>query len=679
MFDAVRTLRVLHACGLLGACLLGWSASDVRAQGAVAEGGATLAPVTVTANPLGAAEQIAPVSVLAGEELTQRGQSTLGQTLDGLPGVSSTYFGPNASRPVIRGLDGERIRMLSNGAPTTDLSGQSYDHAVPMDPLVMERVEVVRGPAALQYGGNAVGGVVNVMDNRIPREPQFDAAGGLSGRADASLATGNRERAGALVLEAGNERYTVHADMMSRNAQDMSVPITLSCPRGGATIQAQRLCNSAARSWGGALGASVFGDDGYLGLSVSSYGSEYGTVAEDNVMIDMQTVRVAVEGERRRLQGPLQSLKVQASRTEYRHTELDAGTPLTLFRRDGSDLRLQARHAPAGPFEGVLGLQAESSRYSADGDTVLAPFSRTRQSAVFVQEDLPRSWGRLSLGVRAESVQVASQGHPTATGFFVGQRSFQPRSYALGSLWQLAPAWQLTGNFSSTQRAPRDYELFVNGYHVATNTTDIGNPDLDLERSRNLDLGLAWKQGANRAQLQAFVHEFGNYIGLMLSDAATNPATYRYDQMQARFRGLEASSDLRLMSGPRRLDLNLRGDVVRADNLSTGQPLPRIAPMRLGATFVVSEGPWSARIGADRLAAQDRVPEGQRATAGYTLWHAGMSYRSKVDRSTLIWYARLENIGNTLAYSASSILTQSVPGRAPLPGRSLRAGLQISF
>ncbi len=669
-------LRVGWRLAWLG--LLGPMAIPAGAQLADQETEVTLAPVTVSAEQQGGGS-ITPTSVLSGEELTQRSQSTLGQTLDGLPGVSSTYFGPNASRPVIRGLDGERIRMLSNGAPSTDLSGQSYDHAVTLDPLVMERVEVLRGPAALQYGGNAVGGVVNVIDNRIPREPQFDAAGGLSGRADASLTSGSRERAGALVLEAGNDRYTVHADLMSRNARDTYVPLALSCTRGGVTTTERRLCNSAAQSWGGSLGASVFGDDAYLGVSATSYGSTYGTVAEDAVTIDMQSLRLALEGERRNLRGPLRTLKVQASRTEYRHTELDGGSPLTLFRRDGSDLRLQGQHAPLGPWQGTLGLQFEDSRYAADGSTVLAPFSRTSQSAAFVQEELPQAWGRLSLGARVESVEVESLGHPSVSSFFVGRRSFQPLSYALGSLWQLAPAWQLTGNLSSTQRAPRDYEMFVNGYHVATNTTDIGNPDLGLERARNLELGLGWKQGAERAQLQAFVHDFANYIGLMLSDASTSPPTYRYSQMQARFRGLEANADLRLRSGPQRLDLALRGDLVRADNLSTGQPLPRIAPLRLGATLVHSEGPRSVRLGVDRLAAQNRVPEGQQPTAGYTLWHAGASYRTRVDRSTLLWYARLDNAGNTLAYSASSILTQSVPGRAPLPGRSLKVGLQVNF
>jgi iron complex outermembrane receptor protein len=252
-------------------------------------------------------------------------------------------------------------------------------------------------------------------------------------------------------------------------------------------------------------------------------------------------------------------------------------------------------------------------------------------------------------------------------------------SYALGSIWQLAPAWQLTGNFSSTQRAPRDYEMFVNGFHVATNTQDIGNPDLGLERARNVELGVNWKRGAERVQLQAYVHEFGNYIGLMLSEASTSPPTYRYSQMQALFRGLEANADLSLRGGPQRLDLALRWDVVQADNLSTGEPLPRIAPMRLGATLVRTEGPWSARLGADYLAAQNRVPMGQQSTGGYTLWHAGATYRFIVRRSTLLWYARLDNAGDTLAYSASSILTQTAAGKAPLPGRSLKAGVQLTF
>ncbi|MFN7862197.1 MAG: TonB-dependent receptor [Curvibacter sp.] len=221
--------------------------------------------------------------------------------------------------------------------------------------------------------------------------------------------------------------------------------------------------------------------------------------------------------------------------------------------------------------------------------------------------------------------------------------------------------------------------MFVNGDHGVTNTWDIGNPDLGLERARNAELGLGWRLGPDRAQLQTFAQDFGNYIGLMLSNASTSPPTFRHRQIQARFRGVEGKADLRFPPGARRLDLALRGDVVRADDLSTGELLPRIAPMRIGATLILNQGPWSARLGGDHHATQERVPAGQRVTGGHTLWHTTASYRTKVQRSSLLWFALLDKASNVLACSASSILTQSAPGQAPLPGRSLRTGLQLTF
>lgn len=639
----------------------------------------TLAPVTVTGNPLGAAELIVPTVQYSGEDLLLRSQTTLGETLDGTPGVSSTYFGPNASRPVIRGLDGDRIRILNNGAGTTDLSGLSYDHAVTVDPLTVERIEVLRGPGALQYGGSAVGGVVNVIDNRIPREALFDASGGVSGKADLGLASGNREQGGAVLLESGNERYALHVDAMSRNTQDVSAPVSLACTRGGVTSWGRRICNSASESWGGAFGGSLFFDRGYVGASVSTSDNRYGTVAEDEVSINMRSNRYALEGEVRDLGGALQSIKAQFSQTDYKHTEFNAGVPGTVFKSTGNDLRLQARHAKLGALDGVIGLQLEDSKFSADGDEAFAPYSRTRQEAVFAHEELGRSWGKLSFGARLESVNVNSDGHPVLTRFTPASRGFNPASYALGGLWQLAPEWQLTSNLASSERAPKDYELFANGQHVATNAYEIGNANLDKERSTNLDLGAAWKRGAHSANLQAFVNQFSNYISLEASNLGASPPEYRYTQVQARFTGLEASGKLRLLENAQTLDLVLRWDTVRAENSSTGQPLPRIAPMRTGATLLWARGPWGARLGVDQIAAQDRVPDGQLATDGYTLWHAAMTYRAKAGKSSLLWYARLDNIGDTLAYSASSILTQTAPGKAPLPGRNLKVGLQLSF
>ena len=644
-----------------------------------AQDNATLAPVVVTGNPLGTTELIAPTDQLSGTELLLRSQPTLGETLQGLPGVSSTYFGPNASRPVIRGMDGDRIRVLNNGGASQDLSSLSYDHAVALDPLLIERVEVLRGPGVLQYGGSAVGGVVNVIDGRIHREPMFDEKGGVAGKLDMGYATGNKEQGGAVVLDAGTHRYSLHVDAMSRKTEDVAVPKDIDCTQGGVTTTARRICNSASRSYGGALGGTLFFDRGYLGASLSTYDSDYGSVAEDEVTIRMRSNRLALEGELRDLGGPLQSLKAQFSRNDYRHTEYEAGTPGTLFRTGGKDLRLQARHARLGALDGVIGLQFEDSRFSADGAEAYAPYSRTRSSAAFVHEELGTGWGKLSAGARLESVRVESLGIDGNAAFTPGSRSFNPSSYALGALWNVAPEWQLTSNLSLNERAPKHYELYANGEHVATNAEEIGNPELGKERSGNLDLGAAWKRDAHRAKLQVFQHRFSNYISLEGTDLGAAPPQYTYTQVRARFTGAEASGNVRLLDTVHKLDLGLRADTVRAENTDTGQPLPRIAPHRVGATLQWTRAAWSARLGVDRYAGQDRVPEGQIATEGYTLWNAGLSLRDKVGGLPALWYARLDNLTNTLAYSSSSILTQTVPDRVPLPGRSLKVGMQLSF
>lgn len=641
-----------------------------------------LPTVIITGNPLGATELIAPASVLTGLELLFDTQPTLGETLGALPGVSSTYFGPNSSRPVIRGLDGDRLKLLANGTSLSDVSGLSFDHAVSADPLTVERIEVLRGPSALQYGGNALGGVVNLIDNRIARQAQFDAQGGVAGKAHVSAATGNREQSGAMLLEAGNNRYTLHADVMSRNTQDVAAPVALDC--NGSL--ARRICNSASQAWGGALGGSLHFDQGYLGASVATQSNLYGSVADPAVQLDMRSNRYALEGEVRGLKGAFESVKAQFTQTDYRHAELEGGTVGTLFATQGSDLRLQARHVPLaspwGAVQGVVGAQLEAQRFSANGVEAFAPSSQTQQSAVFAHEELNRAWGRLSAGARVEQVSVTSSGGPdaNANGFALGQRQFTPVSYALGALWKVAPAWSLTSNVSWSARAPRDYELFAKGEHVATKAYERGNDQLSLERSSNLDLGAQWRRGAHHAKLNVFVNQFSNYISLERSGLVVQGLPdYQYTQVQARFTGAEARGQWRLVDAGHKLDLALRWDMVRADNLSTGQALPRIAPMRTGATLTWSAGPWQTRLGVDQWAAQDRVPVNDRASEGYTLWHAMASYQTRMAKSPAFWYARVDNIGNSLAYPASSILTQTLPGLVPLPGRSLKAGLQVQF
>lgn len=647
------------------ACLL------LAGAGAFAQDGAALAPITVTANPLGTTQGAAPVSSLSGNELLLRRQGTLGETLSGVPGVSSTYFGPAASRPIVRGLDGDRIRILENGGALRDVSGLSFDHAVSLDPIAVDRIEVLRGPGALLYGGNAVGGVVNLIDGRIPTAPLQ----GVTGRADVGLSSGNRGRDGAVLVEGGTDRLGLHVDASGRRFGDTRVPAGLTCTQGGATVLARRLCNSDGHTGGGAVGGSLFFDRGYVGASVSEFGTEYGSVAEDEVRLDQRSRRVALQGELRGLRGLLQSVKAQASHTDYRHTEFDAGVPGTVFRTTGSDLRLEARHARIGPLEGVIGFQWDDADLSAEGAEAFLPPSNTRQRALFVYEELPTGWGKLSFGARTERVDVATE---------TARRGFRPASASLGAVWNLTPAWQLTGNLSRTQRAPKDYELFADGPHVATGAFEVGNAALGLERSTSVDAALQWSEGPNRAKVGVFQNRFSDYIALLSTgrtrgDAEEALPEFAYRAVAARLRGLEAEGTVRLLAGARTLDLELRGDLVRADNLTLGQPLPRIAPLRTGATIAWASGAWGARLGFDHWMRQSRVPAGDAPVAGYTLWNSSLTYKARAGQADLLWYAKLENLGDRLAFSPTSILTQSAPGRVPLPGRSLRVGLRADF
>ncbi|HEY0201232.1 MAG TPA: TonB-dependent receptor [Burkholderiaceae bacterium] len=693
----------------ISAAILVWAASSALLSPSAASAQESspdtqsLKEVTITGNPLGSSDLIAPAASYSGDGLTLRRGTTLGDTLDGTPGVSATYFGPNASRPIIRGQDGDRIRILQNSGATLDASALSYDHAVPIDPLTIERIEVLRGPGALQYGGSAVGGVVNVIDNRIPTEP----LDGVTGRADLGAASGNHERSAGVLVEGGNDRFALHVDAFDRHTQDVEAPVDLNCENPATPGFGRRICNSASSTHGGAVGGTMFFDHGYLGASASTYRSNYGTVAEDDVLIGMQSDRYALEGLWRNPTDFIESIKAQFGHTSYEHTEYEGGEPGTRFSNGGNDLRLEVRHAKLGPLEGMVGWQSDSTRFSAVGDEAFAPFSRTRSNALFVHEELPTAWGRLSFGARTEQVKVESFGNPDVDRFAPDSHSFNPHSAAVGALVRLAPQWQLTSNLAYTERAPKDYELYANGPHVATAAWETGDTSLQKERSTNFDIGAGWKDGPHKFNVNAYISRFGNYIGLvptgdtLSGEGERNPPAdveevfpeYAYHGVRARFTGLEANGTVRLLgaqgvagasAGGSVLDLDLRGDLVRATNLDTGEPLPRIAPARVGATLAWAQGPWGARAGFDHLAAQNRIPDdGSRATDAYTLWNAAFTYKTKVQAGPtpmgLLWYARVDNITNKLAYSATSILTSTAFPKSPLPGRSFKVGLQANF
>jgi iron complex outermembrane recepter protein len=641
-------------------------------------GSNTQASVVVTDNPFRDADLAQPAILVSEQELRRRAASSLGETLNNLPGVNSTYFGPIASRPTIRGQDGDRIKVLNNSGSSFDVSALSFDHAVPVNPLALERVEVLRGPASLMYGGNAIGGVVNLIDRRLPRFGSGSSATanqGLKLSAEIGFGSVDRFRSAGTSLDMRQGNFAWHIDASQQQQRETSVPIVLECTRDGETTQAKKICNSQSKASDVGLGASVKIGDGYIGTSLSQYKTTYGSPSEDEVSIDMRSRRFALEGMHRVSQSlGIQSIQWQMGHTNYRHQELEGSELGTLFSNRGTDARVELRYKLLPNSQGVVGIQTEHSNFEAVGEEAFLPPSKTRSAGVFVVQDWSQAWGRLSAGLRFDRVRVQS----TDEGATVS-RQFSPLNLSLGGVFKLNPNWQATSNVSAGQRAPKDYELFANGPHIATGAYEIGDPMLKIEKYRSIDLGLRYKDQINTVTGNLYTTRFSNYIGLLAQPEVEldELPVYAYVSHRAAFTGFEIEWTSQIT---KQLQIKSFVDSTKATNLETKQALPRIAPLRFGASAV-----WSPTeqltldFGVNRFAKQSRVPEGELVTTGATLFNAAAQWSQRLGGLDLIALVKVDNLTNRLAYSASSILSQTAPGRVPLPGRNVQLKLKVNF
>jgi iron complex outermembrane receptor protein len=462
---------------------------------------------------------------------------------------------------------------------------------------------------------------------------------------------------------------------------------------GGGTERRTRVVNSASEAKGGALGGSMVWDHGFLGISGDTYRNTYGPVAEEDITIRMQRDKLALMGEVRALGGFIETVRGQAGFTDYQHEEIEGtGEIGTTFKNKGSDVRLEAVHAKqalgGGQLHGVFGLQGESSRFEALGEEAFVPTTRTRQLGVFVLEQWsPDKSLQLSAGVRAERVRVNSDGDADPADARFGppqERSFDPLSAAVGGVFNLDTEWQLTANAAYTERAPTSYELYANGVHVATAAFERGDPAQAKERGRNLDVALQWKSGTDHVRAGAFVSRFSNYIALVRSgepdfidDEGNAFPVFVFQGVEARLQGLEIDGQKRLWQGDGTLDLDGQVDVVRGDDLTRGEPLPRIAPVRATVGLTWQSGPWGARAEVVHAWRQDRVPSDDTATPSWTLVNLSASYKFELATTSALAFVKLTNVGDTLAFNASTIST--VRPLSPLPGRAVMAGLRVAF
>lgn len=650
-----------------------------------------LPTTTVTANPIGSDtfEQVEPVNTLEGAALRQKTRTTIGDTLNDEPGVSQTYFGPNASRPVIRGLGGFDIRVLTNGVSTIDASASSPDHAVAAEPLTLRKVEVIRGPAAVMYGGNAVGGVVNMFDGRIPTEGMTRP---YSGSVDLGYDTANTGRSGVVQTDFGNERFVGHMDAFARKSGLLSIPGNAWTDQQQATRGAAgpsgKLTNSQGQTDGGALGGSLVWANGYTGVSVSQFNSDYGTVAEPDVTIRLRQTKGDLAGEVRDISPFIQTVRYKLTYADYEHKEIELGAVATLFKTSGVNGRADILHGKVGPFTGAFGMEFGDVKVTASGDEAFLPSTKTTGAAVYLYEEMPvAEEHKFSFGTRVGSQKVEAE--PFAiTGAPAASRSFVPFSGALGFLYRLSPVWATTVNLAYTQRAPTFQELYADGPHLATDQFEIGNANLGMAKSTAVDLQLKGQNALFTGSVGVFYNRFQNFIGLMPTGLFRNPDTravvnpavdpdavpeYQFSGVPARFYGFEANLAVPVA---RNWTVLAKGDYTNAEQTNTGQPLPFIPPLRVGAGLQYTQGRFTGAVNILGASRQGRVPAFITATPGYANLTATASYTFvKSKNGEIEGFLQANNLlDQTIRYATSSL-----KDIAPAGALGVAAGLRGTF
>jgi iron complex outermembrane receptor protein len=618
--------------------------------------------VSASVDPRAASEVAQPVDVVAGSELQMREQATLGETLAQQPGVTSTGFAPGASRPVIRGFGGDRIRVLEDGVGTGDASNVSQDHNVSIDPADAESIEIVRGPATLLYGSNAVGGVVNVIDNRIPMSQPGQAISGTVDLRGSSIA---RERNAAVSLEGGKDAFAWHGSFNTRQTDDFDTPIG-------------KLFNSDIDSKSGSVGGSLIGGRGFIGLSYNGYDTNYGIseagpgVAPGEVVrIDMRQRRWDLKSEVSFEEGPFSRLRLRAGRSDYQHSEVLDGDPQVTFLNDANEARLEASHRDLGPFHGAIGAQYSSRDFRTEGDEFLLPPTVTKNTALFAFEEAGRGPWRLQLGGRYESQDIAVDSDEAP------DRSFDGFSGSAAAVWIPNGNYTASLALSHSSRLPVAEELYFNGAHEATFQFQVGDPNLRTERGNGLDLSLRKRTGRVTGELSLFAQRFDGYIFQNpTGEVEDDLPVFLFAQSDANFRGAEAHADIALFhSDPNHLALELSGDYVRADLGHGGGPVPFIPPFRYGVGLRFQGQSLMLLAEVRHAGDQGHIATFETPTAGYTLVNAAIGYRFFFGDTVHDVMLRGNNLTDELAYNHLNPLKDVVP----LPGRDISLSYRLAF
>jgi iron complex outermembrane recepter protein len=668
------------------------------------------------------------VTILTEDNLKLQTAPTLGDTLSTQPGIGGSDFTAGASRPVIRGQADNRVRVLNNGTEVFDVSNLSPDHAPSVSTLLSQSIEVVRGPATILYGSGAIGGVVNVTDNLIPVEQPAER---LSGEVDGRFDSVDLERSGAMALTLSPfQHFVIHAEGSILRTDDRSIPGFALDQRIRAELTPEQrhdngfggnpfgtVPNTFVKTKDFGIGASYVWNKGYIGASYSRFLSEYGVPDDpevDEPGVPPERVHLNVRKDQYNVRSsiidPLPWFSVANLKfvyTDYKHDEIDNNTVGATFKTHGVDSRIELVHQPIGPFEGSIGSQVFYKALSVLGGEAFLQPTENLAVAGFIFEEVKLAPVRLQFGARVEhdSVSIDSSDPELTSLTSPSQKNqdFLPVSGAAGAIYDFAKDWQLALNLTYSQRAPTPEELFARGPHDATFQFIIGDPNLDVEINRSVDLSLRRTAGRVTGFINGFYTSYDGFIDFNPTGQFEDGLqVFVYTPKNATFYGGEGRVDFHLLpleltrpseasdaksvknvimggqettqKNPNDLYLRLQADYVHAED-SSGEPLPRITPFRYGISLNYESEHWLASIEGWRVDAQNRVAEFETPTPGYTFLNASVGYKFQWGRTYNYVYARGTNLLDAEGRDHLSFLKEVLP----LPGRGVVVGLRTTF
>ncbi|MFW2349181.1 TonB-dependent receptor [Qipengyuania sp.] len=646
-------------------------------------------------------DMLSAIGVLSQEDLANAVRPSIGETLAHLPGVSASSFGPTASRPILRGLQGERVSILTNGLGTIDVSNTSADHASAVDPLLAERIEVLRGPQALLYSPSVVGGVVNVIDRRVPNsvpdEPVHVAAD-----FDYATAANQRSASGTVDVPVAG-KVVLHADGSYSKSDDLAIggyaltpalraQALATAAATGDALYAENaavrgtLPNTAAETWSAGVGAAYIDEGGSIGVAYSHLDSLYGVPLrfatlpgeeQEAPRITLAQDRLDARAEIDPAGGIFEKIRLRWAYADYVHSELEEdGAVGTTFLNKGQEARLELTQARRGAWSGATGAQYSFRDFNVIGEEAFLPKNSTATFGFFTVQQFDLGAVKIEGGARFDHQGVSAHPGTDQPQFFAGSRSFDTVSASVGGTWNFAGDWRLGFNVARTGRAPSAEELFANGPHAGTQSFEIGNPDFAVEKATSVEAVLRGRGNGYTFEASAYHTWFSDYIYERRTGAIEDGLpVYQGTQGDARYYGFELQGTLTLARiGGADIVADALADYTHATILDYG-PAPRIPPLRLLGGIGLEGMKFDARAEVEWVDGQTRTAPLETPTDGYTLVNAEVTWRPWGEDRPLSFALSANNIFDVDARRATSFLKDY----APLAGRDIRVSARVNF